>query len=169
MTAYAENTHVINGVSVTYRSSAIKNNCWRYANEIYKIIWNQEFSNNRNTSDNMLRNISAESDLALNSENLKAYVSAAPIGAVIRITGKSCLFVSRDSVGHSQIIVDKDANGFTVFESNIGKSSNPYSREFSYTWESYVRSWNKDDNHRYIKYKNPKILDYIKSWIFAGK
>ena len=141
-------SYSINGVSVSHATSSIGNNCWTYANEIYKKIWGYNFTNDRTASDNMLRNVTSTSELELTTSNLQKYVSAAAIGAVIRTTNKDCLFAKKDSVGHSQIIVQKDGNGFTVFESNIGKG---YSREQYYTWKSYVDKW-YDANHKYIKY-----------------
>ena len=146
----ATNTYKINNVSVSYTSSSVKTNCWEYANQIYNKIWGYRFSNNRNTDDNMIKNITGRSALTLNETNLKKYVSVAAIGSVLRTTNDACLFANSDNVGHSQIIVKKDANGFTVFESNIGKNTK-YSREQYYTWKSYVNSWKKD-NYKYIKY-----------------
>ena len=63
----AQNTYVINGVSVTHKSSSISNNCWTYAQEIYKKIWNKAFTNDRTTSDNYLRNITSSADLVKSS------------------------------------------------------------------------------------------------------
>ncbi len=146
----ATNTYKINNVSVSYTSSSEKHNCWEYANQIYNKIWGKKiwFSNNRNTSDNMLRNIKDKPSLTLTESNLKKYVSVAALGSVIRTTNDACLFANSDNIGHSQIIVKKDANGFTVFESNIG---NGYSREQYYTWKGYIQKW-YNNNHKYIKY-----------------
>lgn len=148
----ATNTYKINNVSVSYTSSSVKTNCWEYANQIYNKIWGYRFSNNRNTDDNMIKNITGRSALTLNETNLKKYVSVAAIGSVLRTTNDACLFANSDNVGHSQIIVKKDANGFTVFESNIGPKNGKYSREKYYTWKDYITTWAKDNNHKYIKY-----------------
>ena len=160
----AQNTYVINGVSVTHKSSSISNNCWTYAQEIYKKIWNKAFTNDRTTSDNYLRNITSSSELELTTDHLRNYVSAAAVGSVIRTTSSSYLFEKADSVGHSQLIVQKDGNGFTVFESNINLGNGVTgSREKYYTWSEYISKW-YNNNHKYIKYiKNPNATPYSPS------
>jgi len=160
----SNNNYVINGVSVSHTSVTTgQTNCWEYAREMYRLIWGNitDYNNDRTVATNSLRNITSEDDLRLTAEHLKQYVSHAALGAVIRTTDKSHLFQKSDSVGHSQIIVQKDANGFTVFESNINLGNNNVgSREMYYTWSQYITKW-YNSNHEYIKYiKWPGTHDY---------
>ena len=140
------NTYVINGVSVSNTDFPSEpNECWAYAQNMYQKIWSQGFSNSFYSSDNLLRNLS-DSELTLTAEHLKAYVSQAALGACLRICNSEYLRVDSDGWGHSQIIVQKDANGFTVFEG--GLSASPYRQEKYYTWSSYLTSY----KYAYIKY-----------------
>ena len=56
------------------------------------------------------------------------------------------IFMAGMAGGHSQIIVQKDSNGFTVLQG--GLSASPYRNERYYTWSEYLNSW----NYAYIKY-----------------
>ena len=64
---------------------------------------------------------------------------------VLRL-GSSEYLHGGDGWGHSQIIVQKDSNGFTVLQG--GLSASPYRNERYYTWSEYLNSW----NYAYIKY-----------------
>ena len=121
--------------------------CWAYANNIYAKIWGYNFGGYFNESDNMLRNLPDE-ELTLTPEHLKAYVSAAPAGAALRVCNEDYLH-GNDIGGHSQIIITHDENGFTVFEG--GLSLWPHRREAYYTWNGYCFSgW--PGRYQYIKY-----------------
>ena len=146
--ADASNAYTINGVTVHWDDfSSSPSECWAYANNVYKKIWGHNFTNSFNDSENSLRNLS-DSELTLTAEHLKAYVSNAALGSCLRICDSEYLHGS-DGWGHSQIIVQKDANGFTVFEG--GLSASPYCREHYYTWSGYVdSSW--PGGYAYIKY-----------------
>ena len=147
----ASNAYTINGVSVRYDDSAwypsAPSDCWNYARAIYNKIWGVKFSNSFNESSNALRNLS-DSELTLTKEHLKEYVSKAALGSCLRICDSEYLH-GTDGWGHSQIIVQKDENGFTVLEG--GLSSYPHCREKYYTWAGYVNSsW--PGKYAYIKY-----------------
>ena len=160
--AYAGGPYVINGVTVAYTDfPSTSQECWTYAQNIYRKIWNTEFNSRFNTGDNLLHNLRDE-ELTLTVEHLKAYVSAAELGACLRICNTDCLHSDYDNIGHSQIIVQKDANGFTVFEGGL---TGPTSREFYYTWGKYVeKSWLGGKYH-YIKYiKWPGYHEYHPSY-----
>ena len=121
--------------------------CWAYANNIYAKVWGYHFGGYFNESDNMLRNLPDE-ELTLTPEHLKAYVSAAPAGAALRVCNGDYLH-GNDIGGHSQIIITHDENGFTVFEG--GLSAWPHRREAYYTWNGYCFSgW--PGRYQYIKY-----------------
>lgn len=157
VTAMASNSYYINGKTVHYDDfTSSPNECWVYANNIYNKIWGQRFSNDFGDANNSLRNLS-DSELTLTSAHLKAYVSNAKLGAVLRICNSEYLHGS-DGWGHSQIIVQKDSNGFTVFEG--GLSASPYCREKYYTWGGYLNSY----SYAYIKYiKWPGASAYVDS------
>ena len=153
--AIAANAYSINGKIVRYDDfTSSPNECWAYANNVYNKIWGRRFSNEFGDVNNSLRNLS-DSQLTLTSAHLKAYVSNAKLGAVIRICNSEYLHGS-DGWGHSQIIVQKDSNGFTVFEG--GLSASPYCREKYYTWSNYLNSY----SYAYIKYiKWPGAPAYV--------
>lgn len=146
--SYAATKYKINGVTVSVTDySSEPNECWVYANKLYLKIWGEHFTNKFDHSSNSLRNLS-DSQLTLTPEHLKRYVLNAEPGAVLRVCDKKYLH-GNDGWGHSQLIVQKDANGFTVLEG--GLSNSPYRREHYYTWEGYCNSrW--PGKYEYIKY-----------------
>ena len=140
---------VINGVTVTRTSSSITNNCYTYAQEIYKQIWGVGFAGYPGSRNDMLRNVTSLEGHKLTAENVKNYISAAALGSVIRLTNSTYVNSSSNGVGHSQILVQKDANGFTVLESNVTGGR----REMYLTWEQYVRWWAVNTSNRgYFQY-----------------
>lgn len=149
LTVYAANSYIINGKTVSYTDfSSSPNECWEYANLIYNKIWGQRFTNAFSDSNNSLRNLS-DSQLTLTPAHLKAYVTNAKVGSVLRICNSAYLH-GTDGWGHSQIIVQKDANGFTVFQG--GLSSAPYKNEKYYTWNEYCSTGWLGGTYQYIKY-----------------
>ena len=150
LVADASNAYVINGVTVHYDDfTSSPNECWAYANNVYNKIWGHNFSNSFSDSENSLRNLS-DSELTLTEEHLKAYVGNAALGSCLRICNSEYLHGS-DGWGHSQIIVQKDANGFTVFEGGLGGIGWPYCREKYFTWSSFM-STSYLNQYSYIKY-----------------
>lgn len=147
--AKAASTFTINGVSVQYYDfSSAPQQCWTYANNMYRKIWGVTVTYSKSNQDNFLAGLSAE-ELRLTEENLKKYIENTTLGSVIRVTDYNGLYSSGDFVGHSQVIVQKDENGFTVLEG--GLSTAPYKREHYYTWDEYCnRSWLS--RYGYIKY-----------------
>lgn len=147
-----DSSFTINGVTVTRTSSSIRYNCFTYASEIYKKIWGVGFSSDPSSSNNMLRNLSTE-EKRLTAEHVKAYISAAALGSVIRLTGSAYVSSTSESYGHSQILVAKDANGFTVLESNVtADDGTTGSRQKYYSWQGYVSWWQQTANRNYFKY-----------------
>ena len=146
---FAIGSYTINGVTVRYTDfSSSPDECWVYANNIYKKIWGVNFTNSFSSSDNMLRNLS-DGELTLTIDHLKSYVSNAALGSCLRICNSTYLHGS-DGWGHSQIIVQKDANGFAVLEG--GLSASPYCREKYYTWSEYCNTGWLGGTYQYIKY-----------------
>ncbi len=149
VSALAANVYYINGVAVRYNDyESAPSDCWNYANNVYKKIWGVNFSNSFDESSNMLRNLS-DSEITLTLDHLKTYVSNAALGSCLRICNSEYLHGS-DGWGHSQIIVQKDDYGFTVFEG--GLSASPYNREKYYTWSEYISTSWLGGQYAYIKY-----------------
>lgn len=147
--AVAANTYSINGKSVRYDDYYSEpHECWKYANNVYNKIWGKRFTNQFGDPDNMLRKKS-DSELTLTAKHLKEYVSKAGLGSCLRICNRQYLHGS-DGWGHSQIIVQKDDKGFTVFEG--GLSAYPYRREKYYTWKEYIKTEFLGGTYSYIKY-----------------
>ena len=147
--ALASTAYYINGKYVHWDDySSSESECWAYAQNFYTKIWGTNFSSYRGTSDDSLRDLS-KSEHALTADNLKAYVSNASLGASLRICNDE-YYDSSDGWGHSQIIVQKDSNGFTVFEG--GLTASPHCREKYYTWSEYVSTGWLGGTYSYIKY-----------------
>lgn len=146
--AYAANKYKINGVTVSVTDySSSPNECWWYANHLYKKIWGHYFTNQFGDIENSLRNLK-NSQLTLTPEHLKQYVLNAEVGSVLRVCDSQYLHAN-DGWGHSQLIVQIDNDGFTVLEG--GLSAYPYRREHYYTWEDFCYSrW--PGKYAYIKY-----------------
>lgn len=148
-TVAADQSYTINGVTVRYRDfSSSHNNCWSYTYNFYYKIWGVSMNSNFYGSDNILRGRSNE-ELTLTPEHLKAYVSEAVPGAVLRVCNSSYLH-SNDGMGHSLLIVSIQEDGFTTFEG--GLSASPYSREHFYTWEEFCQTSWLGGRYEYIKY-----------------
>lgn len=146
--AKAANSFEINGVSVHYSDfSSSPRQCFAYAKNVYTKIWGVSFTG-YTTTHNLLNGLSAQ-EKKLTEENLKNHISHSALGAAIRITNYSGLYSSSDYVGHSQVLVQKDENGFTVVEG--GFSAAPHRREKYYTWSEYCKTWS-GGNYGYLKY-----------------
>ena len=159
LTASAESSYCINGVWVRYDDFTSRPGACRvYAGKLYQKIWGTEFSSDFYDSDNMLRNLEDE-ELTLTEEHLKEYVTQAQLGAAIRVGSKYYLHRNDGSAGHTQLIVQKDENGFTVLEG--GMSDYPYYREYYYTWSEFVNADWLGGRYGYIKYiKWPGAAEY---------
>lgn len=135
---------------VGYEPGVSHCNCWEFAQTIYQKIWGTSFSSYRGTNDDMLRSV-GNSARSITADNTKQFISAAPLGSVIRI---STVLDGNDAANtnyqHSQILIQKDENGFTVYEGNIeGKVRIKY-----FTWTNYASSWANWKYFKYIKYPN---------------
>ena len=154
--ASANNSYVINGVTVRHTSVPFpgKSQCWLYASRMYTLIWGRSFNSlfegTAEAGYNMLRGLPDEY-LTFTEEHLKAYITHAELGACIRICDKQYLH-AMDDWGHSLILVQKDENGFTTFD-----SLNTSTRERYWTWTEFYQAWssnylNTASRYAYIKY-----------------
>lgn len=158
--AAAVNTYYINGKAIQYTDVAWPGNsgCWTYVNNLYKLIWgvnfDSTFTGSAAAGHNMLRDLS-DSDLSFTKDHLKAYVSQAALGSTIRICNSEWLH-SSDGWGHSLLIVQKDDNGFTTFES-WDSTTGDGRREHYWTWDEFYQSnsslySSSGSRYAYIKY-----------------
>ena len=134
------NSYIINGKEVTYKSVA---DTEKYAENMYEYIWGETYDSDFSAENNMLRTMTDE-ELSLSSDTLRAFVDKAKIGSVLRLSDAGSLH-SKDNYGHSLIIVDKDSNGFTVFE-RINETTESY-----YTWDHFCSTY-PCEYIKYIKY-----------------
>ena len=149
----------IRGNSIKASLVGNQNNCWSYANAIYKKIWatsfTSDFQGSADAGWNMLRD-RADENRKLTVENLKSYIGASEVGAVIRITSctSSCSQWNNDGLscghkGHSLIIVGKDGNGVYIIDNHKADNVNYSVNTRYYTWQGFINYWG---SYSYIKY-----------------
>lgn len=129
----SETTLPLSGLYPGARST----NCWEFAQTVYKAVWGVPFTGERGTDDDLLRNIPKGAERAITTENTRNYISEARLGAVIRI---STYIDGDDNNGrykHSMILIDKDDDGFTVYEGSV----NGRVRIKSYTWSEFANGY----------------------------
>lgn len=161
--ASASGVYCINDVCVACEDFTSRpGNCRAYAEKLYEKIWGTGFSSDFYDDDNMLRNLEDE-DLVLTEEHLKEYISQAELGSAFRVSSKRFLHRNDGSAGHTQLIVQKDENGFTVLEG--GMRDYPYRREYYYTWSEFVSTHWLGGQYGYIKYiKWPGAPEYDENY-----
>ncbi len=150
VTAEGENSYTINNKTVTYTSveDTGTDGASEYASAMYEYIWGESYNSDFSSENNMLRTMS-DDELKLSLDTLKAYVDKAEVGSVLRLSDASSLH-GADDYGYSVIIVQKDSNGFTVFE-RVDERKETY-----YTWELFCNTYPCE----YIKYiKSPAKAD----------
>ncbi len=134
-------SYIINGKEVNYKSVA--DSASQYATDMYEYIWGESYNSDFSAEDNILRTMSDE-ELILSSDSLRAYVDKAELGAVLRISDAGSLHRD-DNFGHSMIIVQKDSNGFSVFERTNER------QQAYYTWDHFCSTY-PCEYIKYIKY-----------------
>ena len=159
LAASASTVYTINGVDITCDDySSRPGNCRAYAEAFYKDLWGTGFSSDFYDDDNLLRNLETE-ELVLTEELLKSCVQQAAIGSVIRVSSLTYLHRNDGPQGHTQLIVQKDENGFTVLEG--GMAAPPYYQEYYYTWNEFVTAHWLGGKYGYLKYvKWPGAPEY---------
>ena len=134
--------------------------CYGFSIIVYEKIWKDDFLDKyghgyfsvRNTDDNMFRDIAPKSNLmTITAAHTKEYISAAPLGAMIRV----CDMPESDSDGagtymHSMILVDKDrdGSGFTVYHGNW----NSKITFTHFTWQEFANTFKEYKYFKYIKW-----------------
>ena len=116
-------------------------NCWEFAQTVYKAIWGVRFSGFRGDGDDMLRELPTGAARAITVENTKNFISAAPLGATVRIAD------NQGRYKHSFILIGKDSEGFTVYEGSV----NGRVRIKYYTWSAFANGY-FGRHYKYYKY-----------------
>ena len=131
-----------------YEPGMPSNNCFTFALSIYQAVWGVGFNGANGTPDDMLRSVPMGEQRAITAENTKKYISAAALGATVRVAMNP---EGDDAYGtgyrHSFILIGKDENGFTSYEGSVnGKIRIKY-----FTWSEYAEGY-FGKNYKYFKY-----------------
>lgn len=129
-----------------------EDNCWNFARNVYWHIWRNSFSNKTGSDDDMMKVYHSLSDRTITPEHCKVYLGAAIPGAVVRICDEIRGNDRQGNYKHSQILLESDADGVTIYESNNRHTSIEY-----YTWEQYAYKYGKYKYFKYIKW--PEYLN----------
>ena len=157
-------SYTINGVTV--KKSDVSwpgpGKCYIYAMHMYYKIWgvnhDSSFTGTYSTNYNMLLNLK-DKERETTAANTEKFIKNAQPGAVIRITNAPSSWGDGDdglysdgTYGHSLVLADRDANGFTVFES---WSSGTYTHYYTYS------AFAVECKYKYFKYiKWPQAVTY---------
>lgn len=151
--------YTVNGVTVPLANwpaggkSYGKNQCWAFAQMVYKKLWGTGFTSYRNTNDDLLRKIGTGDDRAITAANTKRFITAAKPGAVIRMTDNISGADNKGTRMHSIILVQKDENGFTNYDSTSGGVRLRY-----FTWAEFADKCKCYKYFKYIKFPNAPAL-----------
>lgn len=121
--------------------------CWNFAQTVYGKIWHDGFNSYAGTPDDMLRYVPEGKVRSITADNTKRFLSNAPRGAVIRLSDRLQGLDTSGTQYHSQILLDKDENGITVYQSDNYETSITY-----YTWEEYADEYGRYTYFKYVKY-----------------
>ena len=164
-TAVYAKEYVINGtvlplsesgyVPGQYRGSGV---CWEFARHIYYCIWHRLFYQNPGSDDDMLRDYPGGEERRITAEHARLFISAAPVGSVIRLQSVSTGPDSTKSNRHSLILLDKTDTGCTVYHDWSG-----YATIDTFTWAEFENQFRKKIDFgyfKYIKYPGAQALQY---------
>lgn len=121
--------------------------CRIFAEIVYWRIWENYFTSYAGTKEDLLRDIKNMRERKITEENTRRFISQAAIGAVIRICDDIRGLDINGTHMHSQILVDKDEEGFTIYESRDEGTRIEY-----YTWTKYVKEYKVYKYFKYIKW-----------------
>lgn len=149
----AAETYEINGVTLPLEKwpnggrAYGRNQCWAFATMVYKTLWGRKENNAGGTENDLLRCVGTGSARAITAENTRRFIEMSPLGSHIRLSQVINGSDSRSRQKHSQILIQKDENGFTVYE-----SINPGIRIIYRTWAEYANHHKRYKYFKYIKY-----------------
>ena len=161
------------GKTITLNAKSVNDpgsgQCWKYANDLYYKVWNvnftSSFTGSASTGNNLIRKLN-NNQRKLTAANAKTFISAAPVGAVIRICDctSSCNNWNSDDNscghdGHSLFLVDKakDGSGFTAMERM--RDGHGGVCVHKYTWSNFASEKSGYTYFKYIKWPGAKDLN----------
>ena len=127
-----------------YRGAGL---CWQFAQHIYYSIWNRVFSMNAGSEDDLLRDYPGGEERRITAENARRFISAAPLGSVIRLQGTTDGPDSVKCNRHSLILLDKTETGCTVYHDWAG-----YASVDTFTWTQFEYQFRRTTDFGYFKY-----------------
>ena len=132
--------------------------CWQFASHVYYTIWHRFFYLYAGDSDDLLREVPYGEERRITAENARLFISAAPVGSVIRlqevIEGNDTTECSR----HSLILLAKNSSGCVLYHDwgGIATVSDVTWQEFEDLFVHYI-----DFGYfKYIKYPGAEPLKY---------
>lgn len=125
-----------------------EDNCWQFAQAVYGFLemgqgW---FSSEAGTEADYLRGMKRLQDRTITAEHAERFLSCVPKGSVIRIADDIKGNDSNGNRRHSQILVETDADGVVIYESNNENTGFHY-----YTWKAYEEMFCEYKYFKYIK------------------
>lgn len=162
-----------NGNTITVKANDVNDpgdrKCWGYAQAFYQKVWGVSHDTSYNGSKeygwNYLRGLT-EDERAINTVKSQRYISAAPVGAVIRVVAcKSTCSHFGDDTGacnhmiHSFFLAGKDENGCYLIERPGGSGDQRKTRYFTWSqFNSYCQTWLKCYWFKYIKWPGARSI-----------
>ena len=163
-TDYGKDTvFTINGKEISADMVEDVGNCWRWCQNMYKLLWgcqfNELFKGKAATGFNLLRELSDE-ERKLTPDHLKRFVMHTQPGATIRVCGctSACAQFENDGLacghkGHSLIIADKRDDGVITMDTFSGTQHTRF-----YSWQGFCNAWKGYTYIKYIKWPNAPAL-----------
>ena len=121
--------------------------CWEFARHIYYNIWHCLFYQNPGSEDDMLRDYPGGEERRINAENARLFITAAPVGSVIRLQSVSTGPDSTAGNRHSLILLAKSETGCTVYHDWSG-----YASIDTFTWAEFENRFRTKIDFGYFKY-----------------
>ena len=158
-------TYTINGVTLPlsetgYREGELRGagKCWEFARHVYYKIWNRFFYQGGGTDDDMLREYPSGEERRITAEHARLFISAAPLGSVIRLLDELEGPDTTQCNRHSLILLDKTEDGCTLYHDWAGNATIS-----TFTWAQFEYEFQHKIDFgyfKYIKYPGAKALQY---------
>ena len=153
----------INGKEISADMVPDVGNCWRWCQNMYKLLWgcqfNEQFKGTASTGFNLLRELS-DDERKLTPDHLKRFVMHTQPGATIRVCGctSKCAQFENDGLacghkGHSLMIAGKSDDGVITMDTFSGTQHTRF-----YTWQGFCNAWKGYSYIKYIKWPNAPAL-----------
>jgi len=132
--------------------------CWEFARHIYYNIWHRFFYQYPGSDDDMLRDYPGGEERRITAETARLFITAAPIGAVIRLQEVPDGPDSTEGNRHSLILLEKTEEGCTVYHDWSG-----YASIDTFAWPEFEDRFRNEIDFgyfKYIKYPGARALQY---------